>query len=429
MILYGFRWVILGALLTVLALSSCSVGVEPLMPTPILYTESGFQPLEHIPETERWTPRRVYYATVRARDEDVQKIVYTNKQSDEISVGLTLIGFGGPRMTWSDLDRASTQSKREEVIDLSIAGIIEAGRFKPDATPTEAAGPSEAGWLLEDLNDSISEARDRDVLIYVHGAKVNFYNACAFAAQLDHFMGRDMTSMAFSWPTRQDIFAYAFGSDVKRAYQSAPALASLLELLAEQSDARRIHVLSWSAGGRVATRALAILREKHPQESETSLRKRLRIGTAYFAAGDVPMAEFLEALPTIHGIVDRVVVTVSTNDPALRTASKIMGQGARIGQYTDDLTKEEQKMLESLERLEVIDVSLKSEKRGFDITGHRYWFNHPWASSDVLLAIRTDLEPAERGLERGQSPGLWYMPEDYPQRLKKALENATLRRW
>ncbi len=429
MILYGFRWVILGALLTVLALSGCGVGVEPLMPTPILYTESGFQPLEHIPETERWTPRRVYYATVRARDEDVQKIVYTNKQSDEISVGLTLIGFGGPRMSWSDLDRASTQSKREEVIDLSIAGIIEAGRFKPDATPTEAAGPSEAGWLMEDLNDSISEARDRDVLIYVHGAKVNFYNACAFAAQLDHFMGRDMTSMAFSWPTRQDIFAYAFGSDVKRAYQSAPALASLLELLAEKSDARRIHVLSWSAGGRVATRALAILREKHPQESETSLRKRLRIGTAYFAAGDVPMAEFLEALPTIHGIVDRVVVTVSTNDPALRTASKIMGQGARIGQYTDDLTKEEQKMLESLERLEVIDVSLKSEKRGFDITGHRYWFNHPWASSDVLLAIRTDLEPAERGLERGQSPGLWYMPEDYPQRLKEALENATLRRW
>jgi len=173
MILYGFRWVILGALLTVLALSGCSVGVEPLMPTPILYTESGFQPLEHIPETERWTPRRVYYATVRARDEDVQKIVYTNKQSDEISVGLTLIGFGGPRMSWSDLDRASTQSKREEVIDLSIAGIIEAGRFKPDATPTEAAGPSEAGWLMEDLNDSISEARDRDVLIYVHGAKVN----------------------------------------------------------------------------------------------------------------------------------------------------------------------------------------------------------------------------------------------------------------
>ena len=429
MILYGFRLVIPVALLTVLVLSGCGVGVEPLMPTPILYTESGFQPLEHIPKTERWTPRRVYYATVRARDEDVQKIVYTNKQSDEISVGLTLIGFGGPRMSWSDLDRASTQSKREEVIDLSIAGIIEAGRFKPDATPTEAAGPSEAGWLMEDLNDSISEARDRDVLIYVHGAKVNFYNACAFAAQLDHFMGRDMTSMAFSWPTRQDIFAYAFGSDVKRAYQSAPALASLLELLAEQSDARRIHVLSWSAGGRVATRALAILREKHPQESETSLRKRLRIGTAYFAAGDVPMAEFLEALPTIHGIVDRVVVTVSTNDPALRTASKIMGQGARIGQYTDDLTKEEQKMLESLERLEVIDVSLKSEKRGFDITGHRYWFNHPWASSDVLLAIRTDLEPAERGLERGQSPGLWYMPEDYPQRLKKALENATLRRW
>ena len=69
-------------------------------------------------------------------------------------------------------------------------------------------------------------ARDKDILVYVHGAKVNFYNACAFAAQLDHFMGRDMTSMAFAWPTRQNILAYGTGADLKRAYRAARALAS-----------------------------------------------------------------------------------------------------------------------------------------------------------------------------------------------------------
>ncbi len=83
--------------------------------------------------------------------------------------------------------------------------------------------------------------------------------------------------------------------------------------------------------------------------------------------------------------------------------------------------------MEAQDRLEVIDVSMGSDTRGFDITGHRYWFNHPWSSSDVLVAIRSDLSPADRGLEQGDSPVLWYMPEDYPGRLRKAIETSTLR--
>jgi esterase/lipase superfamily enzyme len=235
------------ASLTFVSLAGCGVGVEPLMPTPVLYTESGFKPLDHIPSNEQWTPRRVYYATNRERSKSEQKISYGNKPSDEVTLGLTLIGFGGLSMSWSDLDRASTQSDRDEVVKLSIAGVVEAASFKIDASASEAGEPEQAGWLIEDLNDAIADARDQDLLIYVHGAKVNFYNACAFAAQLDHFMGRDMTSIAFSWPTRQDVFAYVTGSDVKRAYDSSSALASLIELLAAETPARQIHILSWSA--------------------------------------------------------------------------------------------------------------------------------------------------------------------------------------
>ncbi len=407
--------------------SGCGVGMEPLMPTPVLYTEGGLDLLDHIPEDERWTPRLIYYATTRARDPNLQKIAYGNTPSDEMSLGLALVGFGGPDVTWSDLRRASTQSNREAVIDLSIAGIIEAGAVPIAETPAGAAHAGEVGWLLENLSDAIDQARDKDVLIYVHGAKVNFYNACAFTAQLDHFMGRDMTSVAFSWPTRQDVFSYVFGSDLQRAYDSAVALATLIELLAAATPARRIHVLSWSAGGRVATRALATLRERHPDEADEALRARLRIGTVYFVAGDVPRDEFVDALPAIHAIADRIVVTASSHDPALDTAGRVMGGGTRIGQTSGTLTPEQVALLESLERLEVIHVSLGREQRGFDITGHRYWFRHPWASSDVVLAIRSDLPAGMRGLEQGESPVLWYMPADYPSRLRESLPSATLR--
>ena len=425
----SIRPIILGASFLFMSLAGCGVGMEPLMPTPILYTEVGLELLDHIPEKERWIPRRVYYATTRERRKNEQEISYGNDPSDEVSVGLTLIGFGGHDMTWADLNRVSKQSTREDIVQLSIAGVLEVARFPSDVTPAEAAHPDRAGWLLEDLNDSIADARDKDLLIYIHGAKVNFYNACAFAAQLDHFMGRDMTSIAFSWPTRQDIFAYVGGSDVKRAYDSAYPLATVIEVLAAETQARRIHVLSWSAGARLATKTFMVLRDRHPDESEEALRRRYRIGTAYFAAGDVPTNEFLKALPTINALVDRVVVTVTSHDEALTTASVVMGGGGRIGQLSQKLTDEQKELILAQDRLEIVDVSQGKEDRGFDITGHRYWFNHPWASSDVLLAIRTDLTPIERGLKPGQLPKVWIMPSDYPQRLAESLRKDEFRKW
>jgi esterase/lipase superfamily enzyme len=278
---------------------------------------------------------------------------------------------------------------------------------------------------MADLNASIESARDRDLLIYVHGAKVNFYNANAFAAQLDHFMGRDMTSLAFAWPTRQNIIAYGSGGDVRRAYRAAPALTSLLELLARDSVARRIHIVCWSAGGRVVNSALEQLHARHAGDGH-DLRKRFRIGTVYFAAADVPGEEFLEALPALNDLATRIVVTVSSRDSALEMARTFMRGGTRIGQRNQDLSPEQLDVVMAADRLEVIDVSRGWEGRGFDITGHRYWFDHPWASSDLILAVRSDLGPDERALAGTDLDLLWSLPPGYPERLRTRLTRKNL---
>lgn len=401
--------------------------IEPLMPTPVLFTELGVGPLDHIPPEQRWKPRRVYYATTREREDDLQRIDYGNREGEQLALGMSLIGFGGPEVSWSDLNRFSRQADRPEVIPLSIAGLVEAGGYQPQA-PGEAQGGAEgaAAWLLADLNASIDAARDRDLLVYVHGAKVNFYNANAFAAQLDHFMGRDMTSLAFAWPTRQSIVAYGSGGDVRRAYRSAQSLASLLSVLARQSRARRIHVVCWSAGGRVVTSAVRQLYESHPG-SAAEARDTYRIGTLYFAAADVPGDEFLDALPALNSLARRVVVTVSSNDGALNMAQRFMGGGARIGQRRQDLPPEQLDQVLAANRLEVVDVSRGSDERGFDITGHRYWVSHPWASSDVILAVRSDLGPEERALQPTDLGILWGLPADYPARLRGSLTRPDLR--
>ncbi|MEE4108024.1 MAG: alpha/beta hydrolase, partial [Halieaceae bacterium] len=384
------------------------------MPTPVLFSELGFSPLDHVPEDQRWTPRRVYYATTRVREDNLQRIDYTNQEASDTSLGLSLIGFGTPQLSWSDLIENSKVEEREDVVDLAIAGLVEVGSYTPSTDSTPARDETGAlAWLINDMNAAIEVSRDKDLLIYVHGAKVNFYNANAFAAQLDHFMGRDMTSMAFSWPTRQNIVAYGGGGDVRRAYRAAPALTSLLEELAEKTIARRIHIVCWSAGGRVTTAALKELYERHA-DSGVDPRERFRLGTVYYAAADVPAEEFLDALPALDAISSRVVVTVSSNDGALVMAEKLMGGGTRLGLRNQNLTEEEWAVVRSANRLEVIDVSRDWEGRGFDITGHRYWFDHPWASTDVVLSVRSDFSPAERGLAPTELELLWAIPPDYP---------------
>jgi esterase/lipase superfamily enzyme len=402
--------------------AACSgVGVQPLMPTPVLFSELGFSPLDHIPEDERWTPRRVYYATTRVRENNQQRIDYTNGESDEISLGMSLIGFGGSQLTWSDLRDYSRREDRPDVVDLSIAGLVEVGSFKPATDASPARDDTGAlAWLMANMNASIEAARDDDLLIYVHGAKVNFYNANAFAAQLDHFMGRDMTSLAFSWPTRQNIVAYGSGADVQRAYRAAPSLASLLEELGRHTVARRIHIVCWSAGGRVVTAALRQLYERNADAGQ-DLSERFRLGTVYYAAADVPTQEFLDALPAINALASRIVVTVSSKDGALEMASATMGGGTRIGVRNTDLSEEQLQVVTAADHLEVVDVSRDWEGRGFDITGHRYWFDHPWASTDVVLAVRSDFRPQERGLASAGNSLLWAIPADYPNRLRASL--------
>ena len=409
-------------------LAACAgPAVQPLMPTPLVFSEFDVGPLDHVPERERWNPRRVYYATTREREGNQRRIQYGNDEGEAVSVGMALIGFGGPGLSWSDLNEYSRRADRPGLVDLSVTGLVELGRFRPggeDGGELDDAGGTTALWM-SDLNASIEAARDRDLLLYVHGAKVDFFNANAFAAQLDHFMGRDMTSVAFAWPTRQNIVAYGSGGDVRRAYRAAPALASLLELLARESVARRIHIVCWSAGGRVVTAALRELHERNAGEG-VELGGRFRLGTVYYAAADVPGDEFIDALPALDELATRIVVTISSRDGALELAETFMGGGGRIGQRRDDLSPEQLAVVLAAEGLEVVDVSRDWEGRGFDITGHRYWFDHPWASTDVVLAVRSDLGPEQRGLAPTELDLLWGIPADYPQRLRRELTREDL---
>lgn len=51
--------------------------------------------------------------------------------------------------------------------------------------------------------------------------------------------------------------------------------------------------------------------------------------------------EFLDALPALDDLANQVVVTVSSEDGALRMAGTFMGGGTRIGLRNENLTPDE----------------------------------------------------------------------------------------
>ena len=80
--------------------------------------------------------------------------------------------------------------------------------------------------------------------------------------------------------------------------------------------------------------------------------------------------------------------------------------------------------LNAADNLVLIDVT-DAEDAGAR-SGHSYFRDSPWVSSDILATLSTRLGPAERGLVRAQpSRPLWRYPPDFIARLQRGLIRAA----
>ena len=116
--------------------------------------------------------------------------------------------------------------------------------------------PEAKAWFAA-IDAALEQSRDKDLVVYVHGANTTVERAAGQAAQLHHFTGRNSVVVLFAWPTAENFLRYS--RDMVTAFGAAPHLAQLIELLAENTDARNIDVFTYSAGGTVGSDGLAIV--------------------------------------------------------------------------------------------------------------------------------------------------------------------------
>jgi esterase/lipase superfamily enzyme len=356
----------------------------------------------------------VFYATNRLPIGAHADRLYAVIPGQDLHVGVATIRIGEEGTTWDRIYAWSTRASDDprpflNLVNLNEHATIESGGPLP---------PQARAWFGQ-INDAIERSHDKDVIVYVHGANTNVERAAGQAAQLHHFTGRNSVVVLFAWPTAENFLLYS--RDMVTAFGAAPHLAQLIELLAQNTDAVNIDVLTYSAGATVGSNGLAMAGRDAKQGATAP-----RLGEIYHAAPDADFRSFVDDMGDYANQARRVTVAVNLGDSALRL-SQVINRASRAGRPDmRELSSEATRWLLDATRQRNLDVLRVRPENipGLSNSSHTFWYEDPWVSSDVLIKLLYHLPADERGLAPGKSPTgtrYWTFMPDYPERLSKVM--------
>ena len=388
-----------------------------LMSTPLVFRDGLAKPYDRIPADIVPPEVDIFYATDRRPSDThfLYPVFYGNDRSMALALGRARVRFGDDGMAWSDVEHASFSRKRSREVPLQIVRIEELSTLGATEELLEESmrrsDIAKDGFITE-VQKRLSWSSKKEIFIFVPGFKVDFTYPVLVAAELWHYLGYSGAFIAYSWPSRQRLRDYF--ADVETAAFTAQHFRLLLVHLAFNTDARRIHILSYSAGARIVSQALHELQLMGFGFPADQLKKRLKIGQVIFTAPDIDLMLFAARYRDRFGdIADTVTIYTNANDTALNWALRFIGW-PRLGAPGQlGLRPEELKTFSIMENTLLIDVAAAENTASGN--GHGYFVKSPWVSTDLLLALRSGAAPEKRGLVLKPDSLVWEFPEAYPE--------------
>lgn len=380
-----------------------------LMPTPTVFRDGAPNAFAANPGLTRDNRITLFYATNRLPVGPRSSRTYAVVPGRDLQLGVATLRIGTEATTWQSLYAMSTSAVDDRRPRLNLETLAELGTVDEDGT----LSPGTRAWLGL-VNAAIDRSPDKDIIVYVHGANSTVERAAGQAAQLRHFTGQNSVVLLFAWPTAENFLRYP--RDMVTAFGAAPQLARTVALLGSHTRARRIEILSYSAGGTVASDGLALVgRQARAGGADP------RLGEVYHAAPDADTRAFVDDLRDYAGLATRVTVAANMGDVTLRL-SQASNRGSRAGRPDiAELSPNQARFLIDATRKQGLELlRIRPENfPGLSDRSHSFWYNDPWVSSDVLITLLFHLAPAERGLVAGSVNGAtyWAFPADYDARL------------
>lgn len=400
-----------------LVLTACGPNVYnsiELMPSPAIFADGSLDPFENV-TTQNFSSRtQLFYATDRmpAREGDPQES-YNNERGLVLRTGVATVTVDPPIDTWEEARRISLSSERLQDYTLRVASTDETGIMPFSATqymnrpPSDAETAAAGRRFAAQINAQLAQSSNKDIFIYTHGYNVDFDYATLVSKELQHFLGYQGAFISYNWTATPSRLAYF--RDQESALATRRNLRSLVEFLSERTNARRIHLIGYSAGSRLVFEAA--------YQIALGAAPDARLGKLILIGSDLDRDYFIQAIE--DGLLDAVTdltLYQSRTDSALALSRLVYGR-ERVGESSDAdaVPPRVRALLAGIEKLHIIDVS--NAEAADTGNGHWYFRSSPWASSDLFLSLLTDRDPAQRGLFRNPGSVVWRFPPDYRSRI------------
>ena len=215
--------------------------------------------------------------------------------------------------------------------------------------------------------------------LFVHGYKVSFEDAARRTAQIAYDLSFDGVPIFYSWASRATLRDYP--ADLASNARTWHRLAECLSKLADCGSFERIHLISHSMGGRaVCQSALQMVQQP---VSRVPVFKNV-----IFAAPDVEVPVFRNAISRLTQLAGRFTLYFSTNDFALRLSRRF---------NSCDRTGEKGIVARGLDTIDASAIE-------GDMLAHSYWGERT-VLSDISELLKGDRSPRERfGMQCVQTP-------------------------
>ncbi|MEM6504264.1 MAG: alpha/beta hydrolase [Planctomycetota bacterium] len=398
---------------------------RPPMVMPLMFESGQVAGLGDTPDAWRTHEHTLFYATDRRFDpNEGDDGVYNHLRNDELSLGQLTIDLGEDNawLLFNDAIQAKPGGAKPRP---ELAGIKRLGtmRWGPAGKDDQGDDTNSERPFIGRLDAALKASNGKTINIYIHGFNTSFEEAALTAAELSLYGGGLGPFVLYSWPSYDSLFEYSHDRDSVR-YTTAHArrFVEMLanEIAAGRLNADRINLVAHSSGAEVAGSILRELGLMSHALTPAQREDRWKIGDVILIAPDISTGVARERIlkEDLRGMYDEIVVYASRRDTALRWASRILYRATRIGSIREsDLNEADRFWLDQAGSITLVNID--GQPNG-DPIGHSHHRFSAAALSDILLSLRSDLPPEQRGLMRSDGEIIWRFAEDYERYVTEA---------
>ncbi|CAK9040971.1 Alpha/beta hydrolase family protein, partial [Durusdinium trenchii] len=179
----------------------------------------------------------------------------------------------------------------------------------------QSVTPTDRDAFLNDLAREVDRSESHEAFVFIHGFNVSFAEAARRCAQMAYDLKFDGPPILYSWPSQGRLSEYV--ADMSAADASEGPLQEFMQAVAQESKARRIHVIAHSMGNRLLTNTLARIADSSPAQTPNFFNEVI------LAAPDVDAEVFRRDIaPRIIRASERVTIYSAEDDLALAASSR-----------------------------------------------------------------------------------------------------------